>query len=475
MNRRPDFLNLRALFLLTMDFICLEAALLAAYALWVAFPWHGNYQAFSDFVLALLILPPIGIFIFQAVGLYQMDTGLLGIQEQSLIFKAVWILYLTGFVISFFYREVEFSRLAIFYSLFLSAALISLERFFIRHFFERLNQQGIGVRYALIYGAGYHGQRLERWIRLSPRMGIRVIGFLDDDLERLVKKPEHPACIGGFEDLRQIVKKRNVKILFIAHRKLEEEGIAEILQTCRELEIQCWMIPAMHRIHIERFEFTNIGGVPLVGFRDEFGRKSSLLLKEILDRLCAIALMPVLIPVMAVIVFAVWVTSGRPVFFKQTRIGKNGKKFEMIKFRSLKKSTPRNDVSPELKKGKNTASTPLGPFLRRTGLDELPQIFNVLAGEMSFVGPRPEMPFIVEKYGALERERLTAKPGITGLWQISEDRKRLFIHENMDYDLYYVEHMSFNLDLAILLKTVLVFFRRFTARPEKKAAPQVSG
>jgi lipopolysaccharide/colanic/teichoic acid biosynthesis glycosyltransferase len=119
------------------------------------------------------------------------------------------------------------------------------------------------------------------------------------------------------------------------------------------------------------------------------------------------------------------------------------------------------NISPELLAA--SPATPLHPFqrfLRRSGLDEIPQIINVLKGDMSMIGPRPEMPFIVKGYGSLERERLTVKPGITGLWQISEDRKRLLIHENMDYDLYYIEHLSFNLDLAILMQTVFVVLKR---------------
>lgn len=141
----------------------------------------------------------------------------------------------------------------------------------------------------------------------------------------------------------------------------------------------------------------------------------------------------------------------------------------MLKFRTLRPASRKDEVSPELQKG----SKKLNPFfalLRRTGLDELPQLINVLRGEMSIVGPRPEMPFIVDKYGPLERERLNIKPGITGLWQISKERKKLFIHENMDYDLYYVEHLSFNLDLAILVKTIWTVLSRIFERGGKGRA-----
>ena len=462
-------LDQRTFITLLLDLFSLEVALILGYAAWILFPWHGNYQYFADYSQILWILPLLAIPVFYAVGLYKPEIGILGIEEQSLIFKAIWILYLSVFGVSFFYRDVEFSRLAVFYSILIAIFLVSLCRFLTRFIFAGFNERGMGVRNALIYGAGYHGQRLERWIRQSPKLGIRVSGFLDDDLERLVRKPQSPACIGGFEDLKHLARKHHVSILFIAHRKLDEDAIAGIFQTCRDLDIQCWMIPVLYHFHVERAQFTNIGGIPLVGFRTEFTRTSSLLLKEISDKLLAILLLPVILPLILFTAFGILVTSGPPVFFRQKRVGKNGEKFIMLKMRTLKKSAPANAVSPEIDNKKASASltTPFGAFLRKTGLDEVPQIINVLRGDMSFVGPRPEMPFIVAKYGPLEKERLTVKPGITGLWQISEDRKRLLIHENMDYDLYYVEHMSFNLDLAILVKTAFAVFGRLIENAKK--------
>lgn len=442
-----------------LDFFCFQTALLAGYWLWVLFPWHGHYQFFSEFALIVWVLPAIGIVVFKAIGLYKPEMGVIGVQEQSLIFKAIWIIYLLVFALSFFYRETHFSRLATFYSIFIAIFLISVERYFVRHFFIWLNQKGIAVRTALIYGAGYHGQRLERWIRQSPQLGIRVLGFLDDDIERLTKKPETPPWLGTCSELRKIVAKKNIALLFIAHRQLEEAKVIEIFQLCRNLNVQCWAIPSLYQFHVERVQLQNIGGIPLLGFRGEFGRRSYLTVKRILDLMISFVLLLLAVPLMIFISLSILLTSGPPVFFQQVRVGLDGKKFTMFKFRTLKHSTRKDEISPELKRDAKMA-TPFGASLRRTGLDELPQLINVLRGEMSLVGPRPEMPFLVEKYGPLERERLTVKPGITGLWQISDDRKRLLIHENMDYDLYYVEHSSFNLDLAILVKTFFVIGSR---------------
>ena len=144
------------------------------------------------------------------------------------------------------------------------------------------------------------------------------------------------------------------------------------------------------------------------------------------------------------------------VFFRQDRAGQNGRQFKIFKFRTMYPDMC--DDAPSPGSSSDPRITPLGRLLRKFSLDEFPQLFNVLRGEMSLVGPRPEMPFIVEKYSAAERLRLDAKPGITGLWQVSEARKDP-IHENLDYDLYYIEHQSFFLDVVILFLTILAVLK----------------
>ena len=158
------------------------------------------------------------------------------------------------------------------------------------------------------------------------------------------------------------------------------------------------------------------------------------------------------------IVFAllIKIDSKGPVFFKQERIGKDGKVFTIYKFRSMVSDAEPYQVNPL--DPKDARITRFGRFLRKTSLDEIPQLINVLKGEMSLVGPRPEMPFIASGYTDIHRERLIILPGITGLWQLSGDRKKA-IHDNMEYDLYYKNNMSFFLDLAILLETLIFSFR----------------
>lgn len=461
-----------AVVMAVLDFFVLQWSLLAGYWLWVEFPWHGNYQSFEAFSQILWILPPIGIIIFKSVGLYKPEMGVIGVQEQSLIFKAIWIIYFTILAITFFYRDVQFSRLAVFYSILFAIVLISIERFFIRRFVQWLHQKGIALRYAIIYGAGYQGQRLGRWILQTPKLGIRVVGYMDDHLEALQKRPAEHSWLGGFEAMRKVIRENQISMVFIANPVLSENQALEIFQLSREMNIPCWIIPTLFRFHVEKIKMMHIGGIPLLGFSETFSWQFYLHIKHALDFVTGVLLVIFLSPLLLFIALGLKIVSRDPVLFSHSRIGLRGKPFLMYKFRTLKSISASEALSPELS-GSQAKTTPFQLFLRRTGLDEIPQLINVLRGEMSLVGPRPEMPFLVEKYGPLEKERLAVKPGITGLWQISDDRKRLLIHENMDYDLYYVEHLSFNLDLAILLKTFFSIFRRLAGRETAASKKQV--
>jgi lipopolysaccharide/colanic/teichoic acid biosynthesis glycosyltransferase len=156
------------------------------------------------------------------------------------------------------------------------------------------------------------------------------------------------------------------------------------------------------------------------------------------------------------ITILIWVDSPGPALFVQKRVGQNGALFDLFKFRTMYAESPTYEYSP--KECRDPRITPIGRFLRRTSLDELPQLLNVIRGEMSLVGPRPEMPFIVDTYNPMQRQRLQVKPGLTGLWQISADRA-FQIHENLEYDLYYLRNRGLFMDVAILLHTFVFAMR----------------
>ncbi len=189
----------------------------------------------------------------------------------------------------------------------------------------------------------------------------------------------------------------------------------------------------------------------------QFGAsKSYAFQKRLTDIVLSCLLLLVFTPVLVLIALIVCLDSPGPVLFVQRRVGLNGRVFNILKFRSMLVGVPQYDFSPTSSFDRRI--TRVGRLLRRTSLDELPQLINVLRGDMSMVGPRPEMPFIVEKYDAFQRQRLQVVPGITGLWQLSADRASQ-IHENLHYDLTYIRNRTFCLDIAILLHTLLFAMR----------------
>lgn len=175
--------------------------------------------------------------------------------------------------------------------------------------------------------------------------------------------------------------------------------------------------------------------------------------KRVLDLLFAAAAVILFAPFWLLIVILIRLDSKGKALFVHTRVGKDGKHFILYKFRTMYQGVKDQELSPESPHDKRI--TKIGRFLRRTSLDEIPQLINVLKGEMSLVGPRPEMPFIVQHYAPLEKKRLLVKPGLTGLWQIM-GRKDLPLHHNLEYDFYYIQHRSLLLDFVIILKTVAV-------------------
>jgi lipopolysaccharide/colanic/teichoic acid biosynthesis glycosyltransferase len=203
-------------------------------------------------------------------------------------------------------------------------------------------------------------------------------------------------------------------------------------------------------------DYQDIDGVLLASFNRPSRRTAYQAWKRVCDLVGSVALLILGMPLFLLLAALVKLDSPGPVLFRQERVGQGGKVFKMFKFRTMHSTAPQYEYSP--RESTDPRITKLGRFLRRTSLDEVPQLLNVVQGNMSLVGPRPEMPFIVERYSERHRQRLQVKPGITGLWQLSGDRAFL-IHENVEYDLYYIQHRNFFMDLAILLHTSIFAMR----------------
>ncbi len=421
-------------------------------------------QPFDQYVRLSLITTGILLFIFEKMGLYRRTMSIMNIEEIKGIVKAVIYTGAILFTASFYFKDITYSRLIVTYSLICLLIFLNIERYIVYKIFQYLHVRGIGVSRALIYGAGEAGKMLvERFVR-SPRLGTLPMGFLDDNPalwggmvdSRSDEVRYSLPVLGGFDQLKDAVRQCSADELFISLPSVSQTRIAEIIRQCEQIKVKFNYMPNLYDYKMQHISMRSLDGIPLLTVKETHLTWWKLITKRWMDIVMALANLALWGPLMIVVAIVVKKSSPGPVLFKQERVGLNGRKFTMYKFRSMYVNTPKYALTPE--NSRDPRITPIGRFLRKTSLDELPQFFNVLAGDMSIVGPRPEMPFIVENYDAIQSERLKVKPGITGLWQISADRAKQ-IHDNIEYDLYYVENVSPLLDLVIILRTIFEVFR----------------
>ncbi len=398
-------------------------------------------------VTALVLLP-----VFRSIGLYREHHSILNIREYEDLLKG-WLLTAGISLVVVTLVERSFQSRGIFLVVWgVLLFVLFVFRFTVYRTGIALRSMGWRDRPILVYGAGEIGQKLVERILRSPKAGRDVRGFIDDTPALRGKRIQGIPVLGGYSELAESIQITGAEEVIVAMARAPWSAVGAILRTCRRMGVEVRVVPILSDIVVQRMEFTEVDGLPLIGMDAPRILRGSGVAKRTFDILVASLLLLATAPLMALVAFAILLVDGRPVLFRQTRAGMAGAPFEILKFRTMRVDAPAYAPTPD--SVNDPRITRLGRFLRRTSLDELPQLVNVLRGEMSLVGPRPEMPFIVETYDDLQRLRLNAKPGMTGLWQISPDRAQA-IHENMDYDIYYIRNQSMLLDIAILLKTVV--------------------
>ncbi len=349
-----------------------------------------------------------------------------------------------------------FSRLTLVTTFLLIGALTSISRFVSFRVIQHLYRRGVGNRNVLILGTGEIGRWLQRKFVLVPTLGLRMVGFVSQDPDEVGRPIDRSRVLGSFDDLRELVREHKIHEVFVALPESSEARLMELIERLESWGVSYRVVPRFYHLMSQRVKIENLDSIPLITRTDRREAPVARVAKAILDVAFSSLVLLATFPVFLLAAVLIKRQSTGPVFYMQTRIGRHGKPFRMFKFRTMYEHLSGDAPKPDT--AEDPRVTPVGRFLRRYSLDELPQFLNVLRGEMSVVGPRPEMPFIVERYNAVDRERLRAKPGITGLWQISSNR-RAAIHENLDYDLYYIENRSFLLDLVIIALTVFAVAR----------------
>jgi exopolysaccharide biosynthesis polyprenyl glycosylphosphotransferase len=319
-------------------------------------------------------------------------------------------------------------------------------------------------RRVLIVGAGPVGQHIARVVEFNHRNGLDFVGYVDDDRpEGMTATP----VLGTTADLRTVVRTRRVdEVIVVPPHTLSQ--LDETLDSLLDLAVHVRVVPASFAHFPHRATLDDLGGVPMIDLRAGPLSEGQRVVKRLLDLLLATALLAVTLPLIGIIAILIKCTSPGSPLFRQYRVGENGRIFVMYKFRTMIDGADKlqdlvNRWGPEGRLVHKHASDPrvtrLGKFLRETSLDELPQFLNVLKGDMSMVGPRPELPWIVAEYAPWQRRRLLVPQGLTGWWQVNGRANRT-MHLHTDDDLFYVGNYSLWLDLEILLRTLKVVLVR---------------
>jgi exopolysaccharide biosynthesis polyprenyl glycosylphosphotransferase len=444
------------------DLLTITAAVSLGYAIYNAFALgkHIYYPAKAVVALAF-VFAIVMVLMLDRVGAYRRGNSLLRVRETEQVLRVSAGAFLMVFAISFF-TNFLFSRWLLVLCLNLVPLMLFLQKNVVYSLIRILHSRGYGNEKVLIYGSGYTGRRVFSVLRRSPKLGLEPVVFVDDDAAKAgsvifetgyERRSSAPIAPGPLD--RSLISRFGVDLVIIAIPSIGLEKFVHTMDEALGANARISFVPS-HLLPSDPWvDYQDIDGVLLASF----GRSSRVgfdILKRVCDFVGSLVLMLFGLPIFLLLALIIRLDSPGPILFCQERVGHNGELFKMFKFRTMHTSAPVYDYSPRA--SDDTRITRVGRFLRRTSLDELPQLLNVLQGTMSLVGPRPEMPFIAEQYTPRQRQRLQVKPGLTGLWQLSGDRAFL-IHENVEYDLYYIQHRNFFMDLAILLHTSIFAMR----------------
>jgi exopolysaccharide biosynthesis polyprenyl glycosylphosphotransferase len=366
---------------------------------------------------------------------------------------AVSTLVLIGFFYAFEFRFI--SRLLLAYFVVLDLLLLLNFRLAARVLLNWLAASGHAGRRLLIVDAGDVGQEIASLIATHPWSGLSLVGFADDDPSRAGRPVLGHPVLGTTAEVVQLVQRHQIDDVIVALPAREHEKIVRLALDLLPLPVQVRIVPERFQMISARARVEDFWGVPLIGIRDPAITGLDLAMKRLFDLVIAVAALVVLSPLMAAVALAIKLDSPGPVFYGPWRVGQNGRLFRMWKFRTMYDGA---DQEQRYKDPADPRRTRVGRILRRWSLDELPNLWNVIVGEMSLVGPRPEQPWIVERYEPWQRKRFAVPPGITGWWQVN-GRAEKPLHKNVEYDIYYIQNYSPLLDLVILFKTIPVVLK----------------
>lgn len=439
-------------------------AYLARYELEILRPLEpGNYAPFEPYIPYALIFAAWLVITCRGNGLYKPVRGRPFMEEVYIILNGVTMSTVIVLALSFFLQPRVFSRLMLVYVALLAIVLLAAARIIQRMVQARLRSQGIGIQRVLIIGAEDVGQAVLRTMLARKELGYVPVGFIDDDPARGKVDLGRVRALGNTDNVAEILRRERVDLVVITLKWSHHDRILRLVQICQNAGAEVRIVPDVFQLNMRQVQIENFDGIPLLGLNGHAPlRGGNRIVKRAIDIGLILIASPVIIPILFLVALAIKLEDGGTIFYTQRRVGEGGRPFNMVKFRSMIPNADQyrealirdNQLDPRHPKlVDDPRITRVGRFIRRTSIDELPNVFNVLRGQMSIVGPRPPTPDEVELYEPWHMQRLQTMPGITGLWQVS-GRSEVPFEEMCLLDIYYIENWSIRLDAQILMMTV---------------------
>ena len=406
--------------------------------------------------LGSLFIIPVWLMLFNARKMYGARRSVTLSDEFINIVKVVSLGMLIVMSAAFFYREFSYSRVVFALLWLTSITWIAMGRFLINVFERRLYRKGIHQKVAIIVGSDSLANDVYTHLNHHPSFGFNILGYFADSKASEELGINSAPHLGSIADVASFIQRENIELAFIALRSKEHERLFQLISECEGVNAEFLMVPDILEILTSQMKVRELEGIPFVQVKSvpltSWGRVS----KRAFDISLSFTLLVALSPLWLLFMLIIRLESKGPVFFKQDRVGLDGRRFTMYKFRSMQVGAER-ETGPVWTKKDDLRRTRVGTLLRKLSIDEVPQLFNVLKGEMSLVGPRPERPYFVDQFRHLVPkylDRHRVKTGMTGWAQVNGLRGNTSLEERIKYDLYYIENWSFTFDIKILLRTL---------------------
>jgi len=423
-----------------------------------------NFVPYSVYFPLQLWLVAILVISFQLADLYRPRRGIEWFDDIPAIVRSTAVGVMALFAGASLLRYPASSRLTFILAWLFCSVLVVAGRACVQLILGALYRRGIGVERVLVVGGNNLGRMIMQSLAARGHLGYRVVGFLDDDRAEDFGRFRH---LGGLDDVERVADSHHADQIVVALPAASHAAILKIVDHCRRGSVRFKIVPDLYEMSLSRVDVDTVSGIPLIGLKKVAIDGLEAVTKRAADVVVSAAALLVCATLMAALALLIRLESPGPVIYRHVRIGKSGQPFTMYKFRSMKQDAEQfrerlvqvTDGDARLFKSReDPRRTGVGAVMRRLSLDELPQLWNVLVGDMSIVGPRPQIPAEVETYDPWHHKRLAVSPGMTGLWQVS-GRSELSFDEMVIYDIYYIENWSLGLDFRILLRTVPAVLR----------------